>query len=254
MTLRQGPPSALLLTAALHLALLLALLSPQQRPARPQADDAAIQWLLPAPALAARPAPPSRQASPPAAARAQRLAVPFQAPGAAQVATPAAGQSAAPAVAPAVAPFIAPSAAQAAAQAQTAAQDPFAAGAPPASTSVAPWMLKSGYGAGAVDRELRGGKAAQLTGGGNVLQGKIDEAFSAAVRRKGMGPATIQEISTPSDRVRVYKMTTGGGTVCISMPDPSLEKTYRYTITNCPRENARGDVSPAIAKLPRAQP
>ncbi|MYN11297.1 hypothetical protein [Pseudoduganella aquatica] len=115
-------------------------------------------------------------------------------------------------------------------------------------------MFKSGYGAGSVDRDLRGGKAAPLADGGGALQAKIDEAFSKAVARKWHDPATIQEISTPSDRVRVYKMTTSSGTVCISIPDPSLEKTYKYTITNCPREDRRGTVSPAVARPQRTQP
>lgn len=245
MTHQRRTPTALLLTAALHLALLLALLSPQHRPARPPSDGAAIQWLLPAPAPVRQAQQQTRPASAAPAVRAQRAAVPPP-----QTATRAAqqdpDQSAAPAPEPAAAP--------ATAQTGRPAEDAFAAVAPPASAGVAQLMLKSGYGAGAVDRDLRGGKAAPLAAGGGALQAKIEEAFSKAVARKWHDPATIQEISTPSDRVRVYKMTTGSGTVCISIPDPSMEKTYKFTITNCPREDRRGTVSPAVAKPQRTQP
>jgi hypothetical protein len=246
MTHQRRTPTAFLLTAALHLALLLALLSPQHRPAPPQRDGAAIQWLLPAPALTARQQP--RQASAAPAVRAQRPVLPQQT--AARETKPDPDQPAAPAPEAAAAPAATTATAQAARQAD----DLFAANAPPASAGVAQLMLKSGYGAGAVDRDLRGGKAAPLAADGGALQAKIEEAFSKAVARKWHDPATIQEISTPSDRVRVYKMTTGSGTVCISIPDPSMEKTYKYTITNCPREDRRGTVSPAVAKPQRTQP
>jgi hypothetical protein len=244
MTHQRRTPTAFLLTAALHLALLLALLSPQRRPARPPSEGAAIQWLLPAPAPV-RQAQQPRPASAAPALRAQRAAVPPPQT-ATRAAQPDPDQSAAPAPEPAAAP--------ATAQTGRPAEDAFAAVAPPASAGVAQLMLKSGYGAGAVDRDLRGGKAAPLAAGGGALQAKIEEAFSKAVARKWHDPATIQEISTPSDRVRVYKMTTGSGTVCISIPDPSMEKTYKYTITNCPREDRRGTVSPAVAKPQRTQP
>ena len=79
--------------------------------------------------------------------------------------------------------------------------------------SAASVIAHAAYGAGKLDNELRGGKLAKLNKQDAALRANVDAAFRDAVARKWFEPASIQEISTPSDRVRVYKMKTLMGTV-----------------------------------------
>jgi hypothetical protein len=232
MTRLPRNKSGLLLTVALHVTLLGALLQRHPASPTPAGSGPAIQWLLPpAPARTAGKAAP---AAPPAALAAR---TPAARPQPAQPRS-AAGQ---PEAALLPEPTAAPAAAapeQDAARTAPSAGDLSATPAAPSSAPQAGAALlgRTTYGAGQLDKELRGGKLAKLNKEDAALRANVDVAFREAVARKWYEPATITEISTPSDRVRVYKMKTLAGTVCIAMPDPSLEKSTRYTITNCPRE------------------
>jgi hypothetical protein len=235
MTRLPRNKSGLLLTVALHVALLGALLQRHPASPTPAGSGPGIQWLLPpAPARTAK----AKPAAPPAALAANVVRTPAARPRPAQPRR-AAGQLEAGALPE---PIAAPAAA---AQEQDAARAAPSAGdlsatpaAPPSAPQAGDAALlgRTTYGAGQLDKELRGGKLAKLNKEDAALRANVDMAFREAVARKWYEPATITEISTPSDRVRVYKMKTLAGTVCISIPDPSLEKRTRYTITNCPRE------------------
>ncbi|WP_377703666.1 hypothetical protein [Pseudoduganella sp. UC29_71] len=243
MTRLPRNKSGLLLTVALHVALLGALLQRHPAPPTPAGGGPAIQWLLPlAPARTAK----ATSAAPPAAlaALAASAASAARRPAAKPQPTQprrAAGQPEAGALPEPIAASAAAAQEQDAVRAAPSAGDLSATPAAPAPASPAPagaaaLLGRTTYGAGQLDRELRGGKLAKLNQEDAALRANVDMAFREAVARKWYEPATITEISTPSDRVRVYKMKTLAGTVCISIPDPSLEKRTRYTITNCARE------------------
>ncbi|WP_093555404.1 hypothetical protein [Pseudoduganella namucuonensis] len=217
----------MLTTAALHAALLALLMAPPRHRAESPAGVAldAIQWLLPAPARpAARAATPPPEAMRPQPSRRER------APATARPTT-----DRAPALAATPVQDAAPG--SAAPPADNATGDLTAPGQP--APTLEQLLRQPGRGAGRIDHELRGGKRDKLVAPADTLQAGLERGFreaAAAVLPKWYEPAVLEEISTPSSRVRVYKMKTALGVVCVSAPDPSLEKRATYIITNCPRE------------------
>lgn len=230
MTHPPRTPTALLLTVALHAALLAALLARQQLPKPPAADrsESAITWIMAGPRMAGPRMAGPRTAVPPAPrppAEPQR-----------ERRTPATRDHAAPQAitAPRAA---APQAANQAERQPDAAQDASAPSvaepvigdlsAQPATppVSAAELLRLTLHGAGKIDQELRGGKLAPLPPPSQTMRGKIDAAFEAAhqaVRPKWYERAKVSEISSPNSRIRVYKIRTALGTYCISMADASM--------------------------------
>lgn len=225
MTFASNKPTAWLLTIALHALLLAALVQRPPQPAAPAANGPAIQWLLPL-----RPAAPHSVTQ--AAGSARPVAVRPQ-PARKRTTEDRAieGQPVREGEPASATVDVAPASEFAPAGEPVSAADPLAT-----QPALGTLMGRTTYGAGKLDHELRGGKLARLNKEDAALRASVDAAFRDAVARKWYEPASLQEISTPSDRVRVYKMKTLMGTVCISVPDPSLEKRYNYLITNCPRE------------------
>lgn len=246
---RRPSPVGLLLTAALHAALLAAFLSRQGTlPHLPGSVPAtgerpAITWILPQLAAEPRPAPPQAGQPP------QRHAAPR--PASAAAAQPItlpqrAGQAAAPAA----------SAADAAAPAATAAPTAAATAAPAAEpgaepqigdlatysrlppVSAAELLRLTLHGAGAIDKELRNGKLAPLPPAHETIRGKIDAAFEAAhqaVKPKWYEAARVSEISRPGSGSRVYKIRTALGTFCVTVgPADIATGLTSPTYSNCP--------------------
>ena len=223
---------ALLLTIALHLALLLGLLTRHPQPARRTKDGPAIQWLLPMPSTPRAAMPQAltaaRVAARPAKRPAERAAAPLSAGAPAEAVTPnqATATTAGPASTDMPEPVIGDLSAQPA-------MPPVSAG---------ELLRLAMHGAGKVDRELRGGKLAALPPSGPTLRGKIDAAFEAAheaVPPKWYEQARISELGTGDSRVRLYKIKTALGTYCIRIEDASIsfvkgQNRPPMTYVNCP--------------------
>lgn len=233
MTRLPHNKSGLLLTIAVHMALLwLVLARPLQQPAHaPDDGRPAMVWLraLP-PRVVRQPSLPPRPPRPEQPARREQAAgrpsVPPSAPqpaGAAREAPPpdqAAARTAPQAVAE-------PTIGDLSTQPAT----------PP--VSAAELLRLTLHGAGKIDQELRGGKLAPLPPPGQTMRGKIDAAFEAAhqaVRPKWYERAKVSEITSPNSRIRVYKIRTALGTYCISMADASLNGGgySAPSYSNCP--------------------
>ncbi|CAN7511857.1 hypothetical protein LJR289_003508 [Pseudoduganella sp. LjRoot289] len=267
MTHSSRTSTALLLTVALHLALLAALLARNhvRIPASAAAQGRpAIAWIFSAPRTAAVPplpplrpdrAPPAHRERPAAAqaitaSSAERRVERASAPQPISTAGNSARQAQPPSDAAQRSVTEATIGELPAQQAQAASGTAARSVAEPAigdlsaqpaqpPVSAAELLRLTVHGAGKIDQELRGGKLAPLPPPGQTLRGKIDAAFEAAheaVRPKWYERAKVTEITSPNSRIRVYKIRTALGTYCISMADASMNGGgySSPSYSNCP--------------------
>ncbi|KQV91395.1 hypothetical protein ASD15_05055 [Massilia sp. Root351] len=222
MTRLPRDKSGLLLTAALHLALLWAALARPAAhvPGTPDQDRPALVWLRALPALPTLPAAlPPAEAPPrqPAAAPRGHAAGAESAPAAIVSATPAAG-SATPAL---QAEAAAPRAAALAAEAAPAADE---------------LLRMARQQAGSIDKQLRNGQPLPLRAD-SLRQEKLDQTFDKAsiASRKWYHAPQIRELAVPMTSMggdRVYEVKNAGGRYCVYHPADGSP----YRIKECPRE------------------
>ncbi len=210
MTLRrQHYLPGLLATALLHMAILYAFIQRQQAADVPRTTGPEIQWLLPM-TTPPRPLDKSRPAIRPHAGSPPVTAVPSQSR-APSIQQPVTVDNPTPATQPPDDPFALPA---------TAAQAP---------ATAVDILRQAKLDLGKIDKDLRAAFPARPPSPTpDSKQAMLERGISAAhdaVGPKWFQAARITELTPPDARVRIYRITTGLGSYCISI-DEGKKKYY----------------------------
>jgi hypothetical protein len=223
----------LLLTALVHLALVIAWQAARTLPAPAPAEEGARSRILWLPLPLPRPAPRDMEAAPPRKETAARPIQLHQRPVPALTLPPAPAIESRPAPAPAAVP--APAQAQAPnAGAQTA----------PAKPSAEQILERARRDIGGIDKALRKENkpyiAAPLDSPQIRLRRGIEQAAEMAPNAWYQAPKTEELVNNTGDGARRSRVITGNGTYCVTERSPAtsidmIEKHGKLRLTNCPQ-------------------